>query len=49
MTIQKPMSRIYQKISNAGFNQAFINKLLPEWWDERLAGNLSLSSMPACI
>ncbi|MBD7349998.1 ImmA/IrrE family metallo-endopeptidase [Klebsiella pneumoniae] len=37
MTIQKPMSRIYQKISNAGFNQAFINKLLPEWWDERLA------------
>jgi Predicted Zn peptidase len=37
MTIQKPMSRIYEKISNAGFNRAFINRLLPEWWDESLA------------
>ncbi|MBI1678252.1 MULTISPECIES: ImmA/IrrE family metallo-endopeptidase [Citrobacter] len=37
MTENKPMSRIYQKISNAGFNKAYITKLLPEWWDERLA------------
>ncbi|EKM0566682.1 ImmA/IrrE family metallo-endopeptidase [Citrobacter freundii] len=37
MTIQKPMSRIYEKISNAGFNQAYIKTLLPEWWDDSLA------------
>ncbi|MGJ5856443.1 ImmA/IrrE family metallo-endopeptidase [Serratia sp. G204Y] len=37
MTIQKPMSRIYEKISNAGFNRAYINSLLPEWWDDSLA------------
>lgn len=41
MTAIKQMSRIYQKISNAGFNQAYINKLLPEWWDERLAETAS--------
>ncbi|HGG8808201.1 TPA: ImmA/IrrE family metallo-endopeptidase [Enterobacter hormaechei subsp. hoffmannii] len=33
----KPMSRIYDKISKAGFNTAFINKLLPSWWDDGLA------------
>ncbi|MCS2172343.1 ImmA/IrrE family metallo-endopeptidase [Scandinavium sp. TWS1a] len=33
----KPMSRIYEKISKAGFNSAFINKVLPAWWDDSLA------------
>ncbi len=33
----KPMSHLYEKISKAGFNRAFINKVLPEWWDEALA------------
>ncbi|EGT4448148.1 ImmA/IrrE family metallo-endopeptidase [Cronobacter malonaticus] len=33
----KPMSRIYEKISKAGFNYAFISKVLPAWWDDSLA------------
>ncbi|WNN32981.1 hypothetical protein RIN65_10340 [Pantoea agglomerans] len=37
MTVQKPMSRIYEKISNAGFNRAYVNTLLPDWWDDSLA------------
>lgn len=33
----KPMSHLYSKINKAGFNRTFINKVLPEWWDDALA------------
>lgn len=33
----KPMSHLYEKISKAGFNRAFISMVLPEWWDDSLA------------
>ncbi|STH97389.1 Domain of uncharacterised function (DUF955) [Citrobacter braakii] len=37
MTNHNQMSQIYSKFGRAGFNLAYIRKLLPEWWDERLA------------
>lgn len=37
MTNSNQMSQIYSKVSRAGFNLAYIRKLLPEWWDDRLA------------
>lgn len=37
MTTQKPMSLIYTKIKKAGFNQSYINSVLPDWWDDSLA------------
>ncbi len=37
MTTNKPMSHLYERVSNAGFNLSYIKKLLPEWWDEKLA------------
>ncbi len=37
MTNTNQMSQIYSKFGRAGFNLAYIRKLLPDWWDERLA------------
>lgn len=37
MTNHNQMSQIYSKFGKAGFNLAYIRKLLPDWWDERLA------------
>ncbi|HGY2835146.1 TPA: ImmA/IrrE family metallo-endopeptidase [Morganella morganii] len=33
----KPMSHLYERVGSAGFNLSYIKKLLPEWWDEKLA------------
>ncbi|WP_336844542.1 ImmA/IrrE family metallo-endopeptidase [Providencia rettgeri] len=33
----KPMSHLYERVSSAGFNLSYVKKLLPEWWDEKLA------------
>lgn len=37
MTNSNQMSQIYLKFGRAGFNLAYIRKLLPDWWDDRLA------------
>lgn len=41
MTNNNQMSQIYSKFGRAGFNLSYIRKLLPEWWDERLADSPS--------
>lgn len=37
MTNNNQMSQIYTKFGQAGFNRSYISKLLPDWWDDRLA------------
>lgn len=37
MTNHNQMSQIYSKFSKAGFNLSYIRRLLPDWWDEKLA------------
>ncbi|MDS1617150.1 ImmA/IrrE family metallo-endopeptidase [Escherichia coli] len=37
MTNHNQMRQIYSKLVQAGFNLSYIQKLLPDWWDEELA------------
>ncbi|CAB5542446.1 TPA: ImmA/IrrE family metallo-endopeptidase [Klebsiella pneumoniae] len=37
MTNHNQMSQIYSKFGRAGFNLSYIRRLLPDWWDEKLA------------
>lgn len=39
--VQKPMQPLLKKLQSSGFNQAFVRSLLPEWWDDSIAGTPS--------
>lgn len=39
--VQKPMRPLLKKLQSSGFNQTFVRSLLPEWWDDSIAGTPS--------
>ena len=48
MTNHNQMSQIYSKFGRAGFNLSYIRRLLPDWWDEKLADTPSVRQY-ACL
>lgn len=39
--VQKPMQPLLKKLQLSGFNPTFVRSLLPEWWDDSIAGTPS--------
>lgn len=39
--VQKPMQPLLKKLQSSGFNQTFVRSLLPEWWNDSIAGTPS--------
>lgn len=39
MTDSKQAEKIFRKLNEAGFSEAYVRSLLPSWWDDRVSDN----------